>query len=316
MRCPACGTENPDGARHCASCGISLESQSEEAQSIIYCTSCGSENPADARFCIRCGTGLRAAPERGTPSGIGPPNWEPGLAVGNLVPRDLSGLLSEAFRVYRRRFWVFFFIVFLAQIPSLIAELTPIPVLSVLFSLAGLPLLFLAQGAIIFAVLRQYLGRDISVGDSYRMAQGKFWNLLAGGIGFVGILLGCAILILIIVGIPLVFYVSVSLIFYPQAILVEGKAPLDALGRSRRLVRGSWWRVFGILIVFWIIILSISIPAIIAWIFSPTAGVIVGFITGSVTTPIALIGDTLIYFDLRIRKEGYTLETMASEVAI
>ena len=181
--------------------------------------------------------------------------------------------------------------------------------------MAGIAAFILADGAIIFAVLRQYLGRDIGVGESYRMAQGRFWSLLVGFIGFVAVLVGCGILALIIIGIPLFFYAFVALIFFPQVIVVEGKTPIDALGRSRRLVRGSWWRAFGIGIVFLIIILGISIPSIIALILSPIAGAIVGAVTSSITTPISSIGITLVYFDLRVRNEGYTLKTMASETA-
>jgi len=52
MTCASCGTENPERARFCMSCGASLAPR---------CESCGAENPAGARFCIGCGAGLGAA---------------------------------------------------------------------------------------------------------------------------------------------------------------------------------------------------------------------------------------------------------------
>ena len=44
-------------------------------------------------------------------------------------------------------------------------------------------------------------------------------------------------------------------------------------------------------------------------------GQAVSTIWSTLLTPILHIGATLVYFDLRVRKEGYTLETMAAEVA-
>ena len=52
--CPACGVENPDGARFCAACGGTLAA---------LCGTCGEPLPADARFCPACG----AAASPGSP---------------------------------------------------------------------------------------------------------------------------------------------------------------------------------------------------------------------------------------------------------
>ena len=49
--CPSCGTENPERARFCMSCGAALSPS---------CPTCGTENPPGAKFCIECGTGLGA----------------------------------------------------------------------------------------------------------------------------------------------------------------------------------------------------------------------------------------------------------------
>src|SRR5688572_2748527 len=51
MRCTACGTENPAGARFCMGCGAQLERR---------CPSCGAPAPAEARFCMSCGNALDA----------------------------------------------------------------------------------------------------------------------------------------------------------------------------------------------------------------------------------------------------------------
>ena len=48
-RCGSCGTENPDDARFCLSCGSSL---------VPACPVCGAERIPGARFCPSCGTAL------------------------------------------------------------------------------------------------------------------------------------------------------------------------------------------------------------------------------------------------------------------
>ena len=55
--CQRCGSENPDRAKFCVSCGSSL---------IPACPVCGAERPAGARFCPSCGT---AFVEQNLPAG-------------------------------------------------------------------------------------------------------------------------------------------------------------------------------------------------------------------------------------------------------
>jgi class 3 adenylate cyclase/tetratricopeptide (TPR) repeat protein len=51
VTCANCGTQNPDAARFCMSCGAALGRT---------CPACGTENPPEANFCISCGTALTA----------------------------------------------------------------------------------------------------------------------------------------------------------------------------------------------------------------------------------------------------------------
>src|SRR5712692_977269 len=51
MRCPSCGSENPEGVKFCHECGGALKNR---------CPSCGGENPLQAKFCGEYGTALKA----------------------------------------------------------------------------------------------------------------------------------------------------------------------------------------------------------------------------------------------------------------
>jgi hypothetical protein len=51
----------------------------------------------------------------------------------------------------------------------------------------------------------------------------------------------------LIIGLPCGIYFGTRWGFHAQAVLVEEVSTTNALRRSRELVTGAWWRVFGIL---------------------------------------------------------------------
>jgi hypothetical protein len=102
---------------------------------------------------------------------------------------------------------------------------------------------------------------------------------------------------------------------------VERLGPIQSIRRSWELVRNYWWRTFGLLVVLAILgyIVQLGptylIQAIVT-IFLPRDFVTQQLISGVISVfttlifiPIQLIVVTLYYFDLRVRKEGYDLET-------
>ena len=93
MECSACGTQNPDRARFCMSCGNTLPSG---------CPNCGAENPAGAKFCIECGTSLTGAPRPAAPASASFPAPEARpeeRRVATVLFADLSGYTAVAERM-------------------------------------------------------------------------------------------------------------------------------------------------------------------------------------------------------------------------
>ena len=88
---------------------------------------------------------------------------------------------------------------------------------------------------------------------------------------------------------------------------MEGVGSRDALSRSSEAVKGDWWRVVGIMIV--IVFIALAVNIIVSII--PIVGSIIGFI---LSAAIPIIGATLLYYDLRVRKEGYDLELQAEAI--
>ena len=114
------------------------------------------------------------------------------------------------------------------------------------------------------------------------------------------------------------------------AVVVERQGPIGALRRSVRLARGARLRIFGVLCVAWIMLVlpgvafelvAFGIGELVA---SEPAGttsagrfwlVNVGSLAiGSVTTPLFVACTMLLYYDRRVRAEGYDLETAAASM--
>jgi hypothetical protein len=112
------------------------------------------------------------------------------------------------------------------------------------------------------------------------------------------------------------------------ALLMEGARGRRALGRSLTLVRGRWWATFGALLLGYLIYAILG--AIISGLFTALlftdvgdnvlVGVAVDAIGGAVgsilTTPFLAALVTVVYFDLRVRKEGFDLELLARDIGV
>lgn len=143
-------------------------------------------------------------------------------------------------------------------------------------------------------------------------------------VGLFGVLLVLLGLVGVVVGAIFMFVLTIMLIFVPHAIVIEGANPLAAIRRSLRLVSGSFWRILGIMIVFAIMIFIISAiltsPAQMSPIFlDPLEDIVLIQAFNTLVTygvqililPMQVALATLLYYDIRVRKEGYDLELQA-----
>jgi hypothetical protein len=109
--------------------------------------------------------------------------------------------------------------------------------------------------------------------------------------------------------------------------VLERQGPWRGLMRSLQLVRGSFWRVLGILVLTLIIIiiasLVLNIPfmliegatggggfgtaAVTASVASVIVAAIGGIVVGAITRPLLAGVSVLLYLDMRMRKEGLDL---------
>ncbi len=161
-------------------------------------------------------------------------------------------------------------------------------------SLAGI---FWLQGALVEAVADVRDGRaDLSIADTLRRVQPRIWAIAAAGIlAAVGILVG--LVLLIVPGLVLLTWWSLIL----PVIVLERAAVMDSFGRSRDLVRGNGWNVFGLIVLTIVILIAVSIVVAIALLWLPDSiqTYITDVVGNTLTAPFIALAWTLMYYRLR-----------------
>ncbi len=124
----------------------------------------------------------------------------------------------------------------------------------------------------------------------------------SGQLILAGILIGFGLLVgIALVVIPALFLATIWAVVAP-VIVVERKAALESLTRSRELVRGYGWQVFGVVLM----VLAISFVVWIAFAAlaaglgdSTVARVVCDAIGTTITAPLSALVAALLYFRLR-----------------
>ncbi len=84
-------------------------------------------------------------------------------------------------------------------------------------------------------------------------------------------------------------------------VVLEGRRAGESFGRSRDLVRGYAWNVFGVIVL--TILILIGFRIVLGIVLSPLADWLESFISqivvGTIATPFAIVAWTLLYFRLR-----------------
>ena len=273
-----------------------------------------------------------------------------------LQPMGFTDILDGMFTFYRNHFRLFITIGVVYLVLSFGVDLLSVFLLETdATTVAGLVILlftvlisvavstFVVAG-LAYASAHVYLGREIIPGIALERAWQRFWTYLGSLILWSLVVGGLTVTI---IGIPFAIYFSVRWGLYSLPVMLEGTTARNALRRSTELVKGTWWRVFGIMLAISLISfmiyfileassgflltwtglseaeaptglwdtlrqLFVPTPSEIGW-FSYTIRRLVSLIIATFTMPISVIGSTLLYFDLRIRKEAFDIEMQVTD---
>lgn len=155
---------------------------------------------------------------------------------------------------------------------------------------------FWLQGTLVEAIADVRDGRaDLSIGDTFGRARPHIWRLLGAGL-LAGIGIAIGLILLVVPGLILLTWWSLII----PLIVLEGVAVMDSFGRSRELVRGHGWTVFGVLIVAGLLLIaaSIVISLIFVWLPGEFRSYISSVVSNTLLIPFGAIAVTLMYFKL------------------
>jgi hypothetical protein len=273
------------------------------------------------------------------------------MAEVDLRPMTLGEVLDRTFKLYKNHFWLFAGI---SAIPSGILLLlhvansalvgyqatagrspgspAPIPSTAIATGLAvgaALGIAYLAlwsygQAATVFAVSDLYLGSGASIRESYKRVGAKalrvffifFLTLIVCVVGFLlfiipGIILGCR-----------------AAISVPVAMLEDTRS-VRSIERSMQLTKGHTIEVFVILLMVgamsYMVTMLLQIPFFVAIIMAaaahhtPSFGILLlsnvaSFIGQVLIGPIGTIALSLMYYNLRVRKEAFDIQHLMAKL--
>ena len=291
--------------------------------------------------------------------------------AARLQPMGFGDILDNMFSLYRNHFRLFVGIFGVYFVYGLVTNLLigistvsaassgqfgMLMMIAVAVELVGAVVMLFVVSAIVFASAEAFLGKQITASAAFKRTERRFWPYVGSNFLY-GLVVG--LLVITCLGIPLAIFFAFRWIFCSLAAVFEGKSAVKALKRSSELVKGGWWRVFGVttaiflLVLFVQFILQISLSFVLGLtqamgenrdlvetlreIFLPSSGgegdlaevwrqillpqlttwneliafSIQSFIDLAISclmVPISCIGVTLVYFDRRIRIEGFDIE--------
>jgi hypothetical protein len=180
----------------------------------------------------------------------------------------------------------------------------------------------LATAACLKAVSDEFLGQRSSWRSAMEFVWRRSGNVLILAVGEV-LLVGAGFVLLIVPGI----YLLVALLLATPALLLEDLQPVGALARSRMLTQGMWFRTAGCYLLASLFVFFVALIPTLLFIHvagagstasssDPVAADVASVITSLLTTPFMATVVVLIYYDLRVRKEGLSIDQLARSVQV
>lgn len=239
-----------------------------------------------------------------------------------LRPRKATEIVDAAIEVYRRNPIHFLLVAAIVRVPWLIVQIiviapiqddvTAMIVPSMLIGMGTLFTTLLMAGWVVQLASDIYLGQPTDAFESLRKIAGGIPAVfIAALLQTFAVGLGVAMLLF-----PAVWVSAVVFAVIPVVVL-ERAGPFRAFVRSWDLsngAKGHILRALGIIALIWVVakigggIIAAVVPA------APLQ-LTIAAMTDMLVYPLYGIASTLIYYDIRIRKEGFDLEMMAKQAA-
>jgi hypothetical protein len=217
-----------------------------------------------------------------------------------LSPGDVIG---RAFQIYRDQIGVLLpaaLVVF--AVDAVVRWLLDDGVLRLVAVVVSLVLGTLYEGMVVQLVRDVQDGRrDNTVGELFSSVSPVLVPLILVSI-LAGLGIGIGFILIIVPGLILLTFWSVV----APVMVIERPGVIEAFGRSRELVRGYGWSVFGTIVLVFLLVIAASIAAaLIGLALGDVGRAILSWIFDALTQPVAALTSSVLYFTLlQVRGPG------------
>lgn len=218
--------------------------------------------------------------------------------------------------------------------PAIGTAIVTLIVLAVIGGLISVLFLSVQIGSLVDAATARYLGRETTVGASFRAGLKVAPKIIATGLLlFLSLSVGWLLLFVLLAlannaliatlgilgGLVATVFVFASWLVAPVVAAVEPVGPLHAVRRSWWLSKGHRWRILGLQLL--LVVLQLVLSTLISFIFVAAfiSDAVVRLVLQNIVNVIATVlwapiewgTFTILYFDLRVRKEALDLQLAA-----
>ena len=273
------------------------------------------------------------------------------MADVDLRPMSLGEVLDRTFSLYKQNFWLFagitaipFLVLFAFRVASVALQSANVGVVrpgggtpgvstaplaagiatALVVVLVYLVLAGAAQAATIFAVSDLYLGKTASVRDSYRRVGSKAFRVILILI-LTALVVGVGFILLIIPGFILLCRTAVAV----PAAMLENSKTIRSIDRSMELTKGHAMQIFLIFLLVWVLayvaafIFQVPFAYLQAGALKAHETLSLGtlilqnlsaFLSEVLIGPIGTIAFSLMYYNLRVRKEAFDVQHLMASL--
>lgn len=234
-----------------------------------------------------------------------------------LQPRSAGEIVDTGFRLYRRHFLTFVEVGLLLMVPAAFLDVFGSPLIG---SLAATLAHMLAIGAMVYLASQAFLGEPVSLGLALKTGGRAILPLLIWGVLYsLGLMVG--FMLLIVPGILLV----IRWFAWIPVVVIERR--WDPFGRCATLAKGAGGRIALVSLLCYLIaalpVIALHVGAIMlseetgASAFDVIEAPWMTFATsalGALTLPFSNCVLTVLYYDQRVRREGFDVSHSAADL--
>jgi len=228
-------------------------------------------------------------------------------------PRKAGEILDAAFQLYRRLFVPVALATGVFMLPALLLDLVvaveDLPYVELLVNFSRV----LGTAAVVRLGSDGYLGRPADGMAAVRHALSRFFSVLGASI-VQGLMIIIGLLMFVVPG---VIFAAWTFAMTP-AVMLEGRPVGEAFTRSRELARDHLGHIIATGVI--VLILGILVQQMLVSVIDDTlhlpfrAGFLIAHLMNVVINPFPALVTTVLYYDLRIRKEAFDVQLMAESL--